>query len=160
MAHGQGEPQPFTHMGVPNSDLCRSLLRTFARAKERFIVHLRPEDVAAELRIEADEQLTQAPDQLVVWGILRADIDTSRVTTVEDFHRKRSLYQLTATGRPSRRSRSRGGYRATRAAPVGCAGRHRRPAPLAETPRRRPRSRPGQDPSAAAVHRGAVFLPG
>ena len=97
-ARGQGEPQPFTHLSVPNADLYRNLLRTFARAKERFIVHLRPEDVAAELRIERDEQLTQALEQLVVWGNLRADADTSRVTTVEDFHRKRSLYQLTAAG--------------------------------------------------------------
>ena len=97
-AHGQGELQPFTHLSVPNADLYRSLLRIFARAKERFIVHLRPEDVAAELRVDADEQLTQALDQLMVWGNLRADVDTSRVTTVEDFHRKRSLYQLTGAG--------------------------------------------------------------
>ena len=97
-ARGQGEPQPFTHLSVPNADLYRSLLRTFARAKERFIVHLRPEDVAAELRVDADEQLTQALEQLVAWGNLRADVDTGRVTTVEDFHRKRSLYQLTGAG--------------------------------------------------------------
>ena len=74
------------------------MLRVFTRAKERFIVHLRPEDVAAELRVEADDQLTDALEQLVKWGNLRADVDTSRVTTVEDFHRKRSLYQLTAEG--------------------------------------------------------------
>ncbi|MGH3278667.1 MAG: TIGR02677 family protein [Trebonia sp.] len=97
-AHGQDEPQPFTHLGTPNADLYRSILRTFARARERFIVHLRPEDVAAELRAEADEQLAQALEQLVTWGNLRADADTSRVTTVEDFHRKRSLYQLTSAG--------------------------------------------------------------
>jgi uncharacterized protein (TIGR02677 family) len=105
-ARGQGKPQgknpgeaqPFTYLGAPNADQYRRLLRTFARAKERFIVHLRPEDVAAELRIDADDQLTEALDQLVRWGNLRADVDTSRVTTVEDFHRKRSLYQLTAAG--------------------------------------------------------------
>jgi uncharacterized protein (TIGR02677 family) len=97
-AREPAEPQPFTHLSVPNSTLYRSLLRTFARAKERFIVHLRPEDIAAELRTEADDQLTLALDQLVAWGNLRADVDTSRVTTVEDFHRKRSLYQLTAAG--------------------------------------------------------------
>jgi len=96
--HGQGEPEPFTHLSVPNADLYRSVLRTFARAKERFIVHLRPEDVAADLRIGADEQLSQALEQLAAWGNLRADVDTSRVTTVEDFHRKRCLYQLTAAG--------------------------------------------------------------
>ena len=61
-------------------------------------MHLRPEDVAAELHVNADEQLIEALDQLVRWGNLRADVDTSRVTTVEDFHRKRSLYQLTAAG--------------------------------------------------------------
>ena len=54
LVDGKGEPQPFTHLGAPNADLYRSLLRTFARAKERFIVHLRPEDVAADLRIGAD----------------------------------------------------------------------------------------------------------
>src|SRR5580658_5540881 len=36
--------QPFTHVGVPHAEHYRRLLRTFARAKERFIVHLRPED--------------------------------------------------------------------------------------------------------------------
>ena len=65
---GQAEPQPFTHLSVPNAALYRSLLRTFAQVKERFIVHLRPEDVAAELRVDADEQLTAALDQLVLWG--------------------------------------------------------------------------------------------
>ena len=90
--------QPFTYLGVPHAEQYRRLLRIFARAKERFIVHLRPEDIAAELRVDADDQLTEALDQLVKWGNLRADVDTSRVTTVEDFHRKRSLYQLTAEG--------------------------------------------------------------
>ena len=65
-AHGRGDPQPFTHLGVPNADVYRGLLRTFARAKQRFIVHLRPEDVAAELRIDADEQLALALEQLVL----------------------------------------------------------------------------------------------
>lgn len=92
------DPQPFTHLGVPNSQQYRAILTTFARAKERFIVHLRPEDVAAELRVNADEHLTESLDQLVTWGNLRADADTGRVTTVEDFHRKRNLYQLTSEG--------------------------------------------------------------
>ena len=90
--------QPFTHLGVPNAEQYRRLLRVFARAKERFIVHLRPEDVAAELHIDADDKLTEALDALMNWGNLRADVDTSRVTTVEDFHRKRCLYQLTGAG--------------------------------------------------------------
>jgi uncharacterized protein (TIGR02677 family) len=93
-----GAAQPFTHLGVPNAEQYRRLLRIFAWAKERFIVHLRPEDIATELEVDADDQLTEALDQLVKWGNLRSDADTSRVTTVEDFHRKRSLYQLTPEG--------------------------------------------------------------
>jgi len=95
---GQEGPQPFAHLTAPNASLYRDVLRSFARAKERFIVHLRPEDVAAELRRESDDQLAQALDKLVEWGNLRADADTGRVTTVEDFHRKRFLFQLTAAG--------------------------------------------------------------
>ena len=71
-------------------------------------MHLRPEDVAAELRVDADDQLTEALEQLVKWGNLRADVDTSRVTTVEDFHRKRSLYQLTAEGHAAEHRRHGG----------------------------------------------------
>src|SRR5690606_8623677 len=96
---GPDGPQPFAHLSVPNAALYREVLLAFGRAKERFIVHLRPEDVAAELRRDGDDgQLAQALEKLVEWGNLRADADTGRVTTVEDFHRKRFLFQLTAAG--------------------------------------------------------------
>jgi uncharacterized protein (TIGR02677 family) len=98
------DPQPFTHLGVPNAQLYRDVLRVFSRAKERFIVHLRPEDVAAELRVDNDERLAEALEQLVIWGNLRADADTARVTSVEDFHRKRSLYQLTSAGQAAQQA--------------------------------------------------------
>ncbi|GAA0428212.1 hypothetical protein Acor_66770 [Acrocarpospora corrugata] len=96
-------PQPedvltFAHLSAPNSALYRDILRVFARAKERFTVHLRPEDVAAELRRDSDEQIGAALEKLVAWGNLHADADTSRVTSVEDFHRKRQLFQLTPAG--------------------------------------------------------------
>lgn len=72
---------------------------TFARARDRFIVHMRPEDVVADLgRPGETDEVVAALDKLVDWGNLRADPDTSRVTTVEDFHRARYLYQLTAAG--------------------------------------------------------------
>ncbi|WP_231329101.1 TIGR02677 family protein [Actinomadura graeca] len=95
---GAAWPQPFAHLSAPNAALYRDVLCSFARAKERFIVHLRPEDVAAESRRESDEQLAQALEKLVEWGNLRADADTGRVTSVEDFHRKRLLFQLTPAG--------------------------------------------------------------
>jgi uncharacterized protein (TIGR02677 family) len=99
--HGAGTTprQPFAHLSAPNAAVYRAVLTAFARARDRFIVHMRPEDVIADLgRPGETEQVVAALDKLVEWGNLRADPDTSRVTTVEDFHRARYLYQLTAAG--------------------------------------------------------------
>lgn len=95
---GDVSAQPFAHLSAPNARLYRAVMGAFARAKDRFIVHLRPEDVAAELDDVSDEQLAMALDKLVDWGNLHPEPDTGRVTSVEDFHRKRFLYQLTREG--------------------------------------------------------------
>jgi len=82
----------------------------FVAAKRRFVVHLRTEDLHEALAHEqADghvsiETVADALSQLVEWGNLRADPDTSRVTTVEDFHRARFLYQLTHAGEAAERA--------------------------------------------------------
>ncbi|WP_340375259.1 TIGR02677 family protein [Streptomyces sp. SS7] len=93
---------PFAHLTVPNAPLYRQVMRTFLAAKERFAVHLRPEDVYAALdersRPTDPEAVTQALDKLVEWGNLRADPDHARVTAVEDFYRRRFIYQLTRAG--------------------------------------------------------------
>ncbi|MET9736137.1 TIGR02677 family protein [Streptomyces sp. NPDC006458] len=93
---------PFAHLTVQNTDLYRQVMRTFVIAKERFAVHLRPEDVHAALPAEArpaePDAVVKALDSLVGWGNLRADPDTARVTAVEDFYRKRYIYQLTRAG--------------------------------------------------------------
>ncbi|MGX7670262.1 TIGR02677 family protein [Plantactinospora sp. DSM 117369] len=91
--------QPFAHLQAQNVALYRAVLATFVRAKQRFTVHLRPEDVLAELGAGTSaEAVTAALTQLAEWGNLRADPDTGRVTTVEDFHRARYLYQLSPHG--------------------------------------------------------------
>jgi uncharacterized protein (TIGR02677 family) len=98
-AEQETEPHPFAHLSAPNAALYRDVLLTFARARDRFIVHMRPEDVTTDLGRPGDvEQVADALDKLVDWGNLRADPDTSRVTSVADFHRARYLYQLTAAG--------------------------------------------------------------
>ncbi|MEU6970980.1 TIGR02677 family protein [Kitasatospora aureofaciens] len=107
-------PQPFAYLQAPNAVLYGQVLAVFAQARERFIVHLRPEDVAAELRRDTAEDLASAIvpieavgsalEQLVGWGNLRADADTGRVTSVEDFHRARYLYQLTHHGQAALRA--------------------------------------------------------
>lgn len=98
-AHAYG---PFAHLTAPNVLLYRSVMRAFLVAKERFAVHLRPEDVYAALpaavRPGELEGAVGALDKLVAWGNLRADPDTGRVTAVEDFYRKRFIYQLTREG--------------------------------------------------------------
>jgi uncharacterized protein (TIGR02677 family) len=82
----------------------------FVAAKRRFVVHLRTEDLGDALAgHEPDghvpvDALADALGQLEEWGNLRADPDTSRVTTVEDFHRARFLYQLTHAGEAAERA--------------------------------------------------------
>ena len=81
----------------------------FMANKRRFVVHLRPEDVAEALRDDGGEPVTQeqvdnALNSLHGWGNLRADPDTGRVTTVEDFYRARFLYQLSREGEAAERA--------------------------------------------------------
>jgi uncharacterized protein (TIGR02677 family) len=101
-ATGRGSFQPFAHVTAEKVDLYRAVMGAFVRAKQRFGVHLRPEDVHDTLKAEAATtdlaEVTDALNKLVFWGNLRADPDTSRVTTVEDFLRSRFLYQLTHEG--------------------------------------------------------------
>ncbi|MFJ3309293.1 TIGR02677 family protein [Streptomyces sp. NPDC086549] len=93
---------PFAHLTTPNSALYRQVMGAFLAAKERFAVHLRPEDVFAALDADARpgdvESVVTALDRLVGWGNLRADPDHARVTAVEDFYRRRFIYQLTRAG--------------------------------------------------------------
>ncbi|MFE9723833.1 TIGR02677 family protein [Streptomyces sp. NPDC005794] len=92
----------FAHLTAPNAVLYRQVMGAFLAAKERFAVHLRPEDVHAALplatRPDDVDAVVNALDKLVEWGNLRADPDTARVTAVEDFYRKRFIYQLTQAG--------------------------------------------------------------
>lgn len=103
-------PRPFAHLDVPLAPLYRRVMGVFTTAKQRFVVHLRPEDVAETLSRGAaaapvsQEQVEEALRSLEAWGNLRADPDTSRVTTVEDFYRARYLYQLTREGEAAERA--------------------------------------------------------
>lgn len=90
------------YLTADKTDLYRALMRAFSAAKDQFLVHLRPEDVLERtahdgLRLDLAAVQT-ALDQLAAWGNLQAEPDTSRVTTVEDFYRARSLYQITHAG--------------------------------------------------------------
>lgn len=96
------EPSPFAHVVADKADLYRAVMGAFVQAKQRFLVHLRPEDVHDTLRpggwIASVDEIRTALQSLTMWGNLRADPDTARVTTVEEFNRARFLYQLTDEG--------------------------------------------------------------
>jgi uncharacterized protein (TIGR02677 family) len=101
-------PTPFSHVHAPKADLYRLSMGVFLHAKRRFVVHLRPEDVEEALhgqglRTEPGE-VAGALESLEGWGNLRADPDTSRVTTVDDFYRTRYLYQFTREGEAAERA--------------------------------------------------------
>lgn len=109
-ASRQTGPRPFAHVDAPLAATYRRVMGVFTAAKERFVVHLRPEDVAEALRRDAGaepvsaEQVDEALRSLQHWGNLRADPDTSRVTSVEDFYRARYLYQLSRVGEAAERA--------------------------------------------------------
>lgn len=87
----------FRYLAAPeHAVLYRDIMLQFVQAKQRFTVHLRPDEIADGLGRPVD--LVQPLAQLVDWGNLRADPDTSRVTTVDEFHRARYVYQMTAAG--------------------------------------------------------------
>ena len=102
--------RPFAHLDVPLAVVYRRVMAVFMAAKQRYVVHLRPEDVAEALRQDghgqqlSPEQVGEALESLEGWGNLRADPDTGRVTTVEDFYRARYLYQLSREGEAAERA--------------------------------------------------------
>lgn len=103
----------FAHLRADNVETYRAVMGAFVAAKRRFTMHLRPADVVDLARRAAEQSGQGAPGadavaaalgQLCGWGNLRAHPDTGRVTTVEDFHRARFLYQLTDAGEAAERA--------------------------------------------------------
>ena len=102
-----GRFAPYAHLTTQNVALYRRVMLAFVASKARFVVHLRDEDIVDELGRDTPvpaDAVSGALAALVQWGNLRADPDTSRVTSVEDFHRARYLYQLTPAGEAVERS--------------------------------------------------------
>lgn len=102
----QGRFDPFRHVTAEQAPRYRAVMRAFVEAKQRFLVHLRPEDVLAALSAGAADldEVNAGLAQLSQWGNLRQHPDTGRVVTVEDFNRARFLYQLTPAGEAAERA--------------------------------------------------------
>jgi uncharacterized protein (TIGR02677 family) len=101
--HSSETADLFRHVSAERAEYYRAVLAVFAAAKRQFRLHLRADEVRAEAAWPADqkpdlEEVGRILAQLVEWGNLRAQADTARVTTVEDFYRARFLYQLSRAG--------------------------------------------------------------
>lgn len=93
----------FRHVSAERVAAYRAVLAVFASARRRFRLHLRADEVRTDAHWPggdrpALEDVQRLLAQLVEWGNLRAQADTARVTTVEDFYRAQFLYQLSREG--------------------------------------------------------------
>ena len=89
----------FQYVTVEKAECYRAVMRVFVAEKaERFGLYLRPREVAAELAELTLFEVEQALTQLCGWGNLEMHHDTSAVSTIEEFHRPRWLYQMSAAG--------------------------------------------------------------
>ncbi len=102
---------PFAYLSTPNAPIYRRIMRALMAEKERFTVHVRPEQVTAALLADGGEPVEEdavsdALERLSDphWGNLLAFPDSSRVTALEDFYRRRMLYQLSRPGEAAERA--------------------------------------------------------
>lgn len=102
---------PFAYLTAPNAPIYRRIMRALMAEKERFTVHVRPEQVHAAFAADGEapvqeETVTEALERLAqpTWGNLLAFPDSSRVTALEDFYRRRMLYQISREGEAAERA--------------------------------------------------------
>lgn len=102
---------PFAYLSAPNAPIYRRIMRALMAEKERFTVHVRPEQVSEALRVDGGEPIeaqvvADALERLADpnWGNVLAFPDSSRVTALEDFYRRRMLYQMSRPGEAAERA--------------------------------------------------------
>lgn len=111
-AHGEsGGYGPFAYLSTPNAPVYRRVMRALMAEKERFTVHVRPEQVHVALKADGGEPVeegavTEALERLSQpgWANVLAFPDSSRVTALEDFYRRRMLYQMSRQGEAAERA--------------------------------------------------------
>ncbi|WP_460835594.1 TIGR02677 family protein [Nocardioides hungaricus] len=102
---------PFAYLSAPNAPIYRRVMRALMAEKERFTVHVRPEQVSEALHVDGGEPVeaqvvADALERLAdsSWGNVLAFPDSSRVTALEDFYRRRMLYQMSRPGEAAERA--------------------------------------------------------
>lgn len=107
----RGNYGTFAYLSTPNAPIYRRVMRAMMAEKERFSVHVRPEEVWAALEADGggpatEDAVADALERLAEhsWGNILAFPDASRVTALEDFYRRRMLYQLSREGEAAERA--------------------------------------------------------
>lgn len=102
---------PFAYLSTPNAPLYRRIMRALMAEKERFTVHVRPEQVHAALGDDGggaveERAVSEALERLAQpgWGNLLSFPDSSRVTALEDFYRRRLIFQMSREGEAAERA--------------------------------------------------------
>lgn len=83
-----------------NAPAYQAVLAIMIAAKDRYQLQVRTDEIAAELSAAGLDtgNLTQHLEQLREWGAVTWTQDTGRVARLEDFKRKRELWQVTPAG--------------------------------------------------------------
>src|SRR5499433_3972523 len=92
------------YVTAEKSPLYRAIMRVFMESKDRFALHLRPQEIIDAVRRSGLEEtpheteIESALEQLCEWGNLHTRPDTTDITTVEDFYKQRYSFHLTNQG--------------------------------------------------------------
>lgn len=100
----------FEYVTAEKAPMYRAVMLVFMDSKQRFALHLRSADVLAGIAEMAFAEPVDFPaveallNQLCDWGNLESHPDTGDVATVEDFLRRRYLFQITVRGEAAERA--------------------------------------------------------
>lgn len=93
----------FRHVLVEKAELYRAILMAFSRAREQFITHLRPAEIARTVVCDVEE-VDAALRQLRIWGNLEATQDNAEQASLEAFYRVHFLYAMSVAGEAAERA--------------------------------------------------------
>jgi uncharacterized protein (TIGR02677 family) len=88
----------FSYAVAEKADLYLPIVEALVAAKERFVLQLRPAEVAQHLPGVRTEEIAAALEALEGWGNVTKFYDTTAPETLDQFYAKRFLYQLTEAG--------------------------------------------------------------
>jgi len=99
------------YVTADNAPTYRAIVQVFFEARQGYVIELRAPDLLERIRaaglfadLPSEEALNYHLDHLVEWGNLAAAHDSSAVSRLEDFYRRRFLYHLTAVGEAAHRA--------------------------------------------------------